>query len=62
MLQDFGYLAPKSLTELYAVLKKNSGKAIILAGGTDVIVRICTMAALRRQLLLMIKNRRIGRN
>ncbi|MDD3378029.1 MAG: xanthine dehydrogenase family protein subunit M [Candidatus Riflebacteria bacterium] len=40
MLQDFGYLAPKSLTELYAVLKKNSGKAIILAGGTDVIVNM----------------------
>ncbi|MDD3001374.1 MAG: xanthine dehydrogenase family protein subunit M [Candidatus Riflebacteria bacterium] len=40
MLQNFGYLAPKSLAELYAVLKKNSGKAMILAGGTDVLVNL----------------------
>lgn len=40
MLQNFGYIAPKSLADLYAALKKNSGKTAILAGGTDVLVNL----------------------
>lgn len=40
MLQEFNYLAPKSKNELYALLKKYSGKARILAGGTDILVEL----------------------
>ncbi len=40
MLQEFSYLAPKDLKDLYALLKKNSGKALILAGGTDLMVEL----------------------
>lgn len=40
MLQKFSYLAPETLKDLYAILKKNSGKAMILAGGTDLLVNL----------------------
>lgn len=40
MLQNFSYLAPETLKDLYALLKKNSGKAMILAGGTDLLVNL----------------------
>ena len=40
MLQNFSYLAPETLKELYAMLKKNSGKSMILAGGTDLLVSL----------------------
>ena len=40
MLQEFSYLAPTTLNDLYATLKKNSGKAVILAGGTDLLVEM----------------------
>lgn len=40
MLQEFSYLAPTTLKDLYAVLKKNAGKAVILAGGTDLLVEL----------------------
>lgn len=40
MLQEFSYLAPKSINELYAMLKKHVGKARILAGGTDILVEL----------------------
>lgn len=38
MLQEFSYLAPDNLSDLCAILKKNAGKAVVLAGGTDVMV------------------------
>lgn len=40
MLQEFSYLAPTTLKDLYVLLKKNSGKAVILAGGTDLLVEM----------------------
>lgn len=40
MLQSFRYLAPDSMEELHAVLKKLSGKSRILAGGTDIMVEL----------------------
>ncbi len=40
MLQNFGYIAPKSLGDLYGILRKNTGKTTILAGGTDVLVNL----------------------
>jgi carbon-monoxide dehydrogenase medium subunit len=40
MLQNFNYLAPESIKELYALLKKNSGSSRILAGGTDLLVEL----------------------
>ncbi len=40
MLQEFSYLAPTTLNDLYATLKKNAGKAVILAGGTDLLVEL----------------------
>ncbi len=40
MLQNFSYLAPETLKELYALLKKSNGKATILAGGTDLLVNM----------------------
>ncbi|GAB4283737.1 MAG: xanthine dehydrogenase family protein subunit M [Candidatus Rifleibacteriota bacterium] len=40
MLQEFSYLAPTTLKDLYALLKKNTGNAMILAGGTDLLVEM----------------------
>ncbi len=40
MLQEFSYLAPTTLKDLYALLKKNAGTAVILAGGTDLLVEM----------------------
>lgn len=40
MHQNFTYLAPGSMKELYAMLKKSSGTARILAGGTDILVEL----------------------
>lgn len=40
MHQNFTYLAPGSMKELYLMLKKSSGKARILAGGTDILVEL----------------------
>lgn len=40
MLQEFSYLAPTTLKDLYTLLKKNAGKATILAGGTDLLVEL----------------------
>ncbi|MDD3148464.1 MAG: xanthine dehydrogenase family protein subunit M [Candidatus Riflebacteria bacterium] len=40
MLQNFSYLAPETLKDLYAVLKKGNGKVTILAGGTDLLVNM----------------------
>ena len=40
MLQEFSYLAPKTLKELFKLLDKNAGKARILAGGTDLLVEL----------------------
>ncbi len=40
MLQKFKYLAPDSMKELYAALKKNADKSRILAGGTDILVEL----------------------
>lgn len=40
MLQDFTYLAPRTLAELHSVLADNAAEASILAGGTDLLVNI----------------------
>ncbi len=40
MLQNFSYLAPETLKDLYALLKKGNGKITILAGGTDLLVNL----------------------
>jgi carbon-monoxide dehydrogenase medium subunit len=40
MLQEFSYLAPTTLKDLYSTLKKNADKAFILAGGTDLLVEM----------------------
>lgn len=40
MLQEFSYLAPDNLNDLCVMLKENAGKALVLAGGTDIMVGI----------------------
>ncbi len=40
MLQEFSYIAPTTLKDLYSTLKKNADKAVILAGGTDLLVEM----------------------
>lgn len=40
MLQEFSYQAPTTLKDLYSLLKKRAGKAVILAGGTDLMVEM----------------------
>ena len=37
-MRDFDYLAPKSVSEALELLAKLGSKAIVVAGGTDVLV------------------------
>lgn len=40
MLHEFSYAAPRSRSELFAILGENQGRAKVLAGGTDLLVNI----------------------
>ncbi len=39
-LQKFEYLAPKTLDEAFSMLSQNKDKARVMAGGTDLLVKM----------------------